>query len=177
MPMKEIINHIMPVKNLLFILCKYLFHLQQPGKFKALYISNIQSDPTLDDLENLKKFNSLIFENLLASRRCLITRKAIFRYKRTPERENILTGAFFCFCQKILSAHRQLKQKSHSLFGDLTSCVCPPIYIGSTATTWLADINSSPSFAQFWFLAWGKGKCFFSNWWCVSLLIESVEDF
>ena len=42
------------VKNLLFILCKYLFHLQQPGEFKALHISNIQNDPTLDDLETQK---------------------------------------------------------------------------------------------------------------------------
>ena len=113
----------------------------------------IQSDPTRDYLENLKKFDSLIFENLLASRRCLITRKAIFRYKRIPEREDILDGSFLGFCLKILSAHRQLsaqKHKSHSLlFGDLTSCVCPPIYIGSTGATWLAGINGSPFLSQF----------------------------
>ena len=106
------INHNWSVKNLLFILCKYLFHLQQPGKFKALLISNIQSDPTLDDLKNLKKFNSCIFENLLASRRCLITRKAIFRYKRIPEREDIFDGSFFVFARRYLVHTDNCQHKS-----------------------------------------------------------------
>ena len=122
----------------------------------------------------LKKFNSLIFENLLASRRCLITRKAIFRYKRTPERENILDGSFFVFARRY--THRQLsaqKHKSHSLlFGDLTSCVCPPIYIGSTGATWLAGINGSPFLSQFWIFGLGR-QVFSGNQWCVSLFIAS----
>ena len=68
--------------------------------------------PTLNYLENFKKFNSLIFENLLASRRCLITRKAIFRYKRIPEREDIFDGSFFVFARRYLVHTDNCQHKS-----------------------------------------------------------------
>ena len=117
--------------------------------------------PTLNYLENLKKFNSLIFENLLASRRCLITRKAIFRYKRTPERENILTGAFFLFLPKDTQCTQTTEaKKSFTVRRPHQLCVSSYLHwINSNNLT--GGHKQQPIFRTVLIFSLRKGKVFF----------------